>query len=61
MIVNDYNNRVSSGGFSKIITIEDNGEDTVYVFPKTTEFITEIQKKQNAEKLHHILKRSIKV
>ena len=60
MIVNDYNNRVSSAGFSKVITIEDDGEDMVYVFPKTTEFISEIQKKRNAEKLHRMLKRTIK-
>ena len=57
MIVNDFNNKVGSTGFSKVITFDDDGDDMVYVFPKTTEFIAEIQKKQNAEKLHQILKR----
>ncbi|MGQ4875650.1 MAG: hypothetical protein ACP6IY_16405 [Promethearchaeia archaeon] len=58
MIINDFNNKIYGNGFySKIITIEDDSEDTTYIFPKTDRFLESIQKKKNAEKLHQILKR----
>jgi len=57
MIVNDYNNNTRKISFSKVITIEDDGEAGVYIFPNTQGFIDGIQSKKNAEKLHGILKR----
>ena len=57
MIVNDLNNKVGRASFSKVITIEDDGDDAVYVFPNTEGFLKGIQQKKNAEKLHAILKR----
>ena len=57
MIVNDLNNKVIRASYSKVITIEDDGDDPVYVFPDTESFLKGIHQKQNAEKLHGILKR----
>jgi len=56
MIVNDLNNQVGTTRFSKVITIDDDGDDTTYVFPNTAHFIQGINHKRNAEKLHKILK-----
>ena len=39
MILNDLKAKVD-GRFSKEIVVEDDGEDLVYVFPDTTEFIS---------------------
>jgi hypothetical protein len=57
MIVNDYNNIIRRKSFSKVITIEDDGDADGYVFPNTNGFLDGIQRKRNAEKLHGILKR----
>lgn len=57
MIVNEYNNKVSRKGYSKTITVDDDGDGTTYVFPNTSEFLAEIQRKRNAEKLYKILNR----
>ena len=57
MIVNDYNNNITRTSFSKVVTIDDDGEADAYIFPNTTGFLDGIKRKQNAEKLHAILKR----
>ena len=58
MIINDLNNKVLKASFSKVITIDDDGDGAVYIFPDTKGFIAGIQKKRSAEKLHQILKRA---
>jgi hypothetical protein len=50
MIVNDLNTKVK-GKFYKEITIEDDGEDLVYVFPDTKEFLSIIRRKELKKKL----------
>lgn len=57
MKINDYNNMIQGRSFSKVITIEDDGDADVYIFPNTNGFLDGIQRKKNAEKLHAILKR----
>ena len=56
MIVNELNNKIGRAIYSKVITIEDDGDDTVIVFPHTNKFIAQIEKKRNIEKLYGILK-----
>ena len=46
MILNDMKLKVR-GRFSKEITIDDNGEDLVYVFPDTKEFISILRRDIN--------------
>ena len=48
MILNDLKANVD-GGFSKEIVVEDDGEDLVYVFPDTKEFISILRRKINKE------------
>ena len=48
MILNDLKAKVN-GGFSKEIVVEDDGEDLVYVFPDTKEFISILRRKINKE------------
>ena len=48
MILNDLKAKVN-GRFSKEIVVEDNGEDVVYVFPDTKEFISILKRKINKE------------
>ncbi|MFW9941319.1 MAG: hypothetical protein ACFFBC_11730 [Promethearchaeota archaeon] len=48
MILNDLKAKVD-GGFSREITVEDDGEDLVYVFPDTKEFISILRRKLNKE------------
>ncbi len=45
MIINDLNTEVK-GKFFKEIIIEDDGEDFVYVFPDTKEFLSIIRRKE---------------
>ncbi|MFX0004300.1 MAG: hypothetical protein ACFE9C_07735 [Candidatus Hodarchaeota archaeon] len=45
MIVNDLNAKVKEK-FYKEITIEDDGEDLIYVFPDTKEFLSIIRRKE---------------
>lgn len=45
MIVNDLNTKVK-GKFYKEIIVEDDGEDLVYVFPDTKEFLSVIRRKE---------------
>ena len=45
MIINDLNTEVK-GKFFKEIVIEDDGEDFVYVFPDTKEFLSIIRRKE---------------
>jgi len=45
MILNDLNTKVK-GKFYKEITIEDDGEDLIYVFPDTKEFLYIIRRKE---------------
>jgi hypothetical protein len=45
MILNDLNTKVKEK-FYKEITIEDDGEDLVYVFPDTQEFLSIIRRKE---------------
>ena len=45
MILNDLNTKVK-GKFYKEITIDDDGEDLVYVFPDTKEFLSIIRRKE---------------
>ncbi|TXT63217.1 MAG: hypothetical protein BAJALOKI3v1_410013 [Promethearchaeota archaeon] len=44
MIVNDLNKEVE-GKYNTQVIIDDNGEDIIYVFPKTENFITIREKK----------------
>jgi len=48
MILNDLKVKVE-GRFSKEIIVEDDGEDLVYVFPDTKEFISILRRKINKE------------
>lgn len=57
MIVNDYKNIINQVSYSKVITIDDNDGENVYIFPDTKGFLNGIQKKRNAEKLHDVLRR----
>ena len=45
MILNDLNIKVE-GKFYKEITIEDDGEDLIYVFPDTKEFLSIIRRRE---------------
>lgn len=45
MILNDLNEKVK-GKFFKEITIEDDGEDFIYVFPDTKEFLSIMRRKE---------------
>lgn len=45
MILNDLKIKVK-GKFSKEIVVEDDGEDLVYVFPDTREFLSIIRRKE---------------
>ncbi|MBA7650617.1 hypothetical protein ES703_58427 [subsurface metagenome] len=45
MILNDLNTKVK-GKFYKEITIEDDGEDLIYVFPDTKEFLSIIRRRE---------------
>ncbi len=48
MILNDLKTKVE-GNFSREIIIEDDGEDLVYIFPDTKEFISILRRKINKE------------
>jgi len=48
MILNDLKVKVE-GSFSKEIIIEDDGEDFIYVFPDTKEFISILRRKLHKE------------
>lgn len=48
MILNDLKVKVN-GTFSKEIIIEDDGEELVYIFPDTQEFISILKRKLNRE------------
>ncbi len=48
MILNDLKVKVD-GSFSKEIIIEDDGEELVYIFPDTKEFISILKRKLNKE------------
>ena len=50
MIVNDLNAKVI-GKFYKEITIDDDGEDLIYVFPDTKEFLSIIRRKELKKEL----------
>jgi len=50
MIINDMNKKVGSR-FFKEITIEDAGDNIVYVFPHTKEFLSIIKRKLIKEEL----------
>ncbi|MFX1417643.1 MAG: hypothetical protein ACFE9N_01855 [Promethearchaeota archaeon] len=51
MILNDLNTKVK-GKFYKEITIEDDGEDLIYVFPDTKEFLSIIRRKEIKKSLN---------
>ena len=48
MILNDLKVKVT-GSFSKEIVIEDDGDELVYIFPDTKEFISILRRKLNKE------------
>ncbi len=48
MILNDLKAKVE-GSFSREIIIEDDGEELVYIFPDTREFISILRRKLNKE------------
>ena len=48
MILNDLKAKVE-GSFSREIIIEDDGEELVYIFPDTKEFISILKRKLNKE------------
>ena len=48
MILNDLKTKVE-GSFSREIIIEDDGEEFVYVFPDTKEFISILKRKFHKE------------
>jgi hypothetical protein len=50
MILNDLNTKVKKK-FHKEIIIEDDGEDIVYVFPDTKEFLSIIRRNEIKKKL----------
>ena len=51
MILNDLTTKVN-GKFYKEITIEDDGEALVYVFPDTKEFLSIIRRKEIKKELN---------
>jgi len=51
MILNDLKTKVEEGRFFKEIAIEDNGENIVYVFPDTKEFLSVIRRNIFKKKL----------
>jgi len=51
MILNDLKSKVEEGRFFKEITIEDNGENIVYVFPDTKEFLSIVRRNTIKKKL----------
>lgn len=51
MILNDLKIKVN-GSFSKEIIVNDDGEDLVYVFPDTKEFLSIIRRKLIKEELN---------
>ena len=53
MIVNDLKTKVD-GKFYREVTIEDDGEDIVYIFPDTKEFLSIIRRKEISQKLKDI-------
>ncbi len=50
MILNDLNTKVK-GKFYKEITIDDDGEDFIYVFPDTKEFLSIMRRKEIKKEL----------
>lgn len=50
MILNDLNAKVK-GKFYKEVTIEDDVDDIVYIFPDTKEFLSIIRRKEIKKKL----------
>ncbi len=50
MILNDLNTKFK-GKFFKEITIEDDGEDLIYVFPDTKEFLSIIRRREIKKQL----------
>jgi hypothetical protein len=48
MILNDLKAKVD-GRFSKEIVVEDDGENLVYIFPDTKEFISILRRQINKE------------
>jgi hypothetical protein len=50
MILNDLNTKIK-GKFYKEITIEDDGDDFVYVFPDTKEFLSIMRRKEIKKEL----------
>ncbi|MFX1596074.1 MAG: hypothetical protein ACFFBK_08400 [Promethearchaeota archaeon] len=50
MILNDLNTKVK-GKFYKEVTIDEDGEDIVYVFPDTLEFLSIIRRKEMKKNL----------
>ena len=50
MILNDLNTKVK-GKFYKEVTIDDDGEGIVYVFPDTSEFLSIIRRKEMKKNL----------
>jgi hypothetical protein len=50
MILNDLKTKIE-GSFYKEITVEDDGENIVYVFPDTTEFLSIIRRNAIKKKL----------
>lgn len=50
MILNDLNAKVK-GKFYKEIVIDDDGEDFIYVFPDTKEFLSIIRRKDIKKEL----------
>jgi len=53
MIVNDLKAKVD-GKFYREVTIEDDGEDIIYIFPDTKEFLSIIRRKEISQKLKDI-------
>ena len=53
MIVNDLKTKVD-GKFYREVTIEDDGEDIIYIFPDTKEFLSIIRRKEISQKLKDI-------
>jgi len=50
MILNDLNTKVK-GKFYKEITIEDDGEEFIYIFPDTKEFLSIMRRKEIKKEL----------
>ncbi|UCC19877.1 MAG: hypothetical protein JSV62_00960 [Promethearchaeota archaeon] len=51
MILNDLDTKVK-GKFYKEIVVEDDGEDLIYVFPDTKEFLSIIRRKEIKKNLN---------